>query len=120
VQAIGGVNEKIEGFFDVCSARGLTGEEGVMIPASNVTHLMLRNDVVAAARAGRFHVWAVSSIDEGIALLTGLPAGARGANGKFPEGSVNARVEERLSSFAKLRAAAAEAPHMELGKEGPT
>jgi len=106
VQPIGGVNEKIEGFFDVCRARGLTGAEGVLIPASNVKHLMLREDVVEAARAGRFHVWAVRSVDEGIALLTGLPAGERDADGKFPEGSVNGKVEARLLELARQRAAA--------------
>lgn len=109
VQAIGGVNEKIEGFFDVCRARGLTGAEGVIIPASNVKHLMLRADVVEAARAGLFRVHAVSTIDEGIELLTGLPAGARDAEGKFPEGSVNARVEARLIELSRQREAASEA-----------
>ncbi|MDP5333643.1 MAG: AAA family ATPase, partial [Paracoccaceae bacterium] len=76
VQAIGGVNEKIEGFFDICAARGLTGDQGVLIPASNVPHLMLRADVVAAVAAGQFHVMPVRTIDEGIAILTGVAAGA--------------------------------------------
>jgi len=101
VQAIGGVNQKIEGFFDVCKARGLTGAQGVMIPRSNVQHLMLREDVVEAARAGQFHVWAIATIDEGIALLTGVPAGARDVTGKFPEGSVHGRVERRLRAFGE-------------------
>ncbi len=101
VQAIGGVNEKIEGFFDVCSQAGLTGDQGVMIPASNVQHLMLRHDVVEAVRAGRFHIHAVATIDEGIALLTGMAAGERGADGKFAEGTINARVEARLAGFAE-------------------
>ncbi|MGE5539667.1 MAG: Lon protease family protein [Gemmatimonas sp.] len=101
VQAIGGVNEKIEGFFDICNAKGLTGEQGVLIPASNVRHLMLRPDVVQAARDGRFHIYPVAHIDEGIGLLTGIPAGDRDASGKFPDGSVNARVEARLSAFAE-------------------
>ena len=103
VQAIGGVNEKIEGFFDLCQTRGLTGEQGVLIPASNVRHLMLRHDVVAAVAAGRFHVHAVSTIDEGIEILTGLPAGSRDANGNFPEGSVNQRVEAHLIALAEKR-----------------
>lgn len=103
VQAIGGVNEKIEGFFDICAARGLTGAQGVLIPASNVPHLMLRADVVAAVEAGQFHVLPVSTIDEGIAILTGVDAGVRGADGAYPEGSVNARVEARLASFALAR-----------------
>jgi lon-related putative ATP-dependent protease len=101
VQAIGGVNEKIEGFFDVCAGRGLTGEQGVLIPASNVKHLMLRADVVRAAADGRFNIYAVETIDEGIALLTGVPAGARDADGQFPDGSVNQRVERRLIEFAE-------------------
>jgi lon-related putative ATP-dependent protease len=117
VQAIGGVNEKIEGFFDVCNARGLTGAEGVLIPASNVKHLMLRKDVVEAAEAGRFHVWAVKSVDEGIELLTGVPAGARDAAGKFPEGSVNARVEARIVALNEQRAAAAAAENKPLGEK---
>ncbi len=108
VQPIGGVNEKIEGFFEVCRARGLTGDQGVLIPASNVKHLMLREEVVSAVREGKFHVWCARTIDEGIALLTGLPAGERDAAGAFPEGSVNARVEARLLALAKLRERAGE------------
>lgn len=100
VQAIGGVNEKIEGFFDLCRARGLTGRQGVLIPSSNVRHLMLRPDLVAAVRAGQFHVWAVATIDEGMALLTGVPAGARRFDGHFPTGSINDRVSRRLRAFA--------------------
>jgi lon-related putative ATP-dependent protease len=103
VQAIGGVNEKIEGFFEVCQARGLTGEQGVVIPTSNVPHLMLRDDVVEAARNGRFHVWAVERVDQAAALLTGLEAGERDVDGNFPEGSLNARVEARLREFSELR-----------------
>jgi len=111
VQAIGGVNEKIEGFFDVCRARGLTGEQGVLIPAANVKNLMLRRDVVEAVAAGRFAIHAVESIDQGIGLLTGVPAGARDAAGRFPAGSVNARVEACLVDFAeRARSAGAAAP----------
>jgi len=108
VQAIGGVNEKIEGFFDICVARGLTGTQGVLIPASNAQHLMLRADVVAACAAGRFAIWPIGTIDDGIALLTGMPAGERGADRTYPEGSVNRAVEERLKSFAKARKEAGE------------
>jgi predicted ATP-dependent protease len=104
VQAIGGVNEKIEGFFDLCNARGLTGEQGVLIPASNVKHLMLRHDVVTAAEAGQFHIYPIRQIDEGIELLTGIPAGERGRTGKYPKNSVNGRVEARLRALAKKRA----------------
>ena len=101
VQAIGGVNQKIEGYFDICSALGLTGEQGVLIPAANVKHLMLRHDVVEACRDGRFHVYAVETVDQGIELLTGVPAGRRGDDGAFPEGSVNARVDAQLAVFAE-------------------
>jgi lon-related putative ATP-dependent protease len=100
VQAIGGVNEKIEGFFDICNQRGLTGEQGVLIPASNVKHLMLNHDVVAAVEAGKFAVYPVSNVDEGIELLTGVVAGERDASGVFPEGSINRRVEDRLIHFS--------------------
>ncbi len=103
VQAIGGVNEKIEGFFDICAARGLTGEQGVMIPAANVRHLMLKQEVRDAAKAGKFAIWAVSTIAEGIEILTGVPAGPRGADGSYPEGTVNARVEARMRAFAETR-----------------
>ncbi len=105
VQAIGGVNEKIEGFFAVCKARGLTGDQGVLIPAANAQHLCLREEVVEAVRDGRFRVIAVRRISEGIELLTGVAAGERGADGVFPEGTVNARVEARLREFAENRRA---------------
>ncbi|MGD2115492.1 MAG: ATP-binding protein [Acidobacteriota bacterium] len=101
IQPIGGVNEKIEGFFDVCSRQGLTGRQGVLIPAANVRHLMLRDDVVDAVREGRFHVWPVETVDQGMRLLTGLPMGERDAAGRYPEGSVNARVEARLVELAE-------------------
>ena len=103
VQAIGGVNAKIEGFFDVCKARGLTGRQGVLIPKSNVKHLMLRDDVVAAAKKKQFSIWPIASIDEGIERLTGIPAGERGPDGRFPDDSINARVEARLIGFAEAR-----------------
>jgi predicted ATP-dependent protease len=101
VQPIGGVNEKIEGFFDVCVARGLTGEQGVVIPAANRKNLMLRRDVVAAAEAGRFHVYAVESADEAIELLTGREAGQPGEDGVYPTDSVNGLVEARLIALAE-------------------
>ena len=101
VQAIGGVNEKIEGFFDICAERGLTGDQGVMIPAANVDNLMLKRAVVEACEAGTFQIWAVRTIAEGVEILTGVPAGARGTDGAFPEGSVNAKVEARLLAFAE-------------------
>jgi lon-related putative ATP-dependent protease len=105
VQAIGGVNEKIEGFFDACKSQGLSGDQGVLIPASNVKHLMLRGDVVEAVEQGQFAVYPVSTIDQGIEVLTGLPAGERAAAGSFPPESINARVEARLTGFSeRLRA----------------
>ena len=105
IQAIGGVNEKIEGFYDICAARGLTGEQGVLIPRSNVKHLMMREDVVEAVREGRFNVWAVETIDEGIAILTGTEAGGAAADGSYPPDSINGRVEARLRKFADQRRA---------------
>jgi len=103
VQPIGGVNEKIEGFFDICKARGFTGTQGVLIPRSNVQHLMLRNDVVEACSAGQFSIFPITTIDEGIALLTGRPAGQRAAEGNYPADSVNRLVEDRLRAFAQIR-----------------
>src|SRR5512135_2453645 len=102
-QAIGAVNEKIEGFFDICAARGLTGDQGVLVPAANIKHLMLRHDVVAAAEAGKFCIYAVENVDQAISLLTGLPAGAADAKGVYPEGSVNRKVAERLAELTKIR-----------------
>jgi lon-related putative ATP-dependent protease len=101
VQAIGGANEKIEGFFDLCSVRGLDGTHGAMIPQSNVPNLMLREDVVEAVREGRFRVWAVDTVDDGIELLTGTSAGEADAEGRFPEVSVNGRVARTLLRFAE-------------------
>jgi predicted ATP-dependent protease len=120
VQSIGGVNEKIEGFFDICRSRGLTGEQGVLIPASNVKNLMLRRDVVEAAAAGKFHIYPVDSVDQGIEILTGVPAGERDAAGQFPAGTINFRVERRLSEFAeRTRAFGAAAPAKGRRRTGP-
>jgi predicted ATP-dependent protease len=105
VQAIGGVNQKIEGFFDLCAARGLDGSHGVLIPRANVAQLQLRRRVRDAVAAGLFNIFPVSSIDQGIELLTGMPAGVRDPDGKFPEGTVNWRVEDRLRRFAHQRRA---------------
>ncbi len=103
VQAIGGVNFKIEGHFDVCRLKGLTGEQGAMIPQANAHNLMLRSDVVDAAKAGKFHIYAVSSIDEGIEVLTGVAAGARQADGSYPDGTINDRVQKKLQHFTDLQ-----------------
>lgn len=105
VQPIGGVNEKIEGFFDVCNSIGLTGRQGVIIPAANVQHLMLRHDVVEAAAQGRFHIHAVDRVDQALELLMDYPAGERDASGRFPEDSINGRVERRLADWAELQKA---------------
>ncbi len=109
IQPIGGVNEKIEGFFEICSKRGLDGKQGVLIPQANVKHLMLRRDVVDAVAAGRFHVYAMTTVDQGIELLSGTSAGARGADGRFPDGTINAKVEARLVAMAHI----ARAQHLE-------
>ena len=113
VQAIGGVNEKVEGIFDICKARGLTGQQGVLIPASNVKHLMLREDVVQAVADDMFHIYPVETIDQGIEILTGVPAGERDSAGQFPEGSVNRRVEARLIELAEKRSAFGQAAKTE-------
>jgi predicted ATP-dependent protease len=96
VQPIGGANEKIEGFFDVCKTKGLTGKQGVMIPHLNVGDLMLRKDVVEAVKEGKFHVYPVKSINQGIEILTGVEAGAKLDGGKFKEGTVNDLVDKKL------------------------
>lgn len=101
VQAVGGVTRKVEGFYDVCRERGLTGRQGVMVPAANVKNLMLKEEVVDAVQAGRFHVWAVSHIDEGIGLLMERAAGERAADGTFPEGTVHRLVQDRLRQYAE-------------------
>jgi predicted ATP-dependent protease len=110
IQAIGGVNQKIEGFYDICRVAGLTGEQGVMIPRTNVKHLMLRKDVVEAVRAGKFHIFAIDTIDQGIEILTGIPAGDR-ENGSYPGGTVNFKVEKRLQELVEgLKKFAAPSP----------
>ena len=101
VQAIGGVNEKIEGYFDVCRIKGLTGSQGVLIPASNVEDLMLREDILEAVAARKFHLWPVARIEQGIEVLTGMPAGGRNGTAKFEERTVFARVDERLGEMAR-------------------
>ena len=102
LQAIGGVNEKIEGFHRACRIGGFTGRQGVIIPVANIRNLMLSREVVESVAAGQFHVWSASAIDEGLELLTGIPAGARRENGHYPEGTIHARVEERLEGWAAI------------------
>jgi lon-related putative ATP-dependent protease len=101
VQAIGGLNEKVEGFFEVCRAKGLNGNQGVLIPASNIRSLMLREEVTAAVKDGKFHIYPVSTIDQGLEVLTGLKAGKRRKDGRFVPGSINDRVQKRLVTLAE-------------------
>jgi len=108
VQVIGGVNEKIEGFFDVCQARGLSGEQGVLIPRNNVQNLLLRHDVIDAIGNGKFHIYPMATVDQAIALLTGIPAGEADSVGEYPADSINGRVQRRLQDFANRRSAFAE------------
>jgi predicted ATP-dependent protease len=106
IQAVGGVNEKIEGFFHICRLKGLTGRQGVIIPEANGQHLMLKEEVVEAVRRGEFHIWAVRTVDEGMEILTGVPAGERQPDGTFPPETVNGRVDRRLREMARALAAA--------------
>jgi predicted ATP-dependent protease len=101
VQAIGGVNQKIEGFFKVCKAHGLTGNQGVMIPKANIGDLVLDHEVIARVNENQFHIWAVEHIDQGIEILTGVSAGEKNDEGEYPEGTVNYLVNERLDSLCR-------------------
>ena len=119
IQAIGGVSDKIEGFFETCraSSPGLTGAQGVVIPASNVSNLMLKEDVVQAVAAGQFHIYPVQTLDEAVELMTGLPAGVRGADGAFPADSINGRVDRRLRQLAEQLQRFGRAPAKESGQK---
>jgi predicted ATP-dependent protease len=102
IQAIGGVNHKIEGFFEVCKTKkGLSGDQGVIIPRSNTKNLMLRREIVDAVKKGNFHVYQVSTVEEGIEILTGIPAGKADRNGNFPDGSVYGNVQKKLKHYYK-------------------
>ncbi len=116
VQPVGGVNEKIEGFFEVCRALGLTGRQGVIIPARNRKHLNLREEVVEAVERGEFHIYAVSTVDEALEVLTGMPAGERGPDGTYPEGTLNALVDQRLREMGEALRRAGQ-PHEERRAE---
>lgn len=118
VQPIGGVNRKIEGFFEVCKAKGLDGQQGVMIPRTNVRHLMLKREVIDAVRDGKFSIWAIDTVDQGIEILTGVPAGEQQPDGTYPEGTVHFLVDKRLRAMAEavkefMPAAAASAEEKE-------
>jgi predicted ATP-dependent protease len=102
VQPVGGINQKIEGFYEICKIRGLTGEQGVIIPDSNVKHLMLHDDVINAVEKKQFKIWAVSSIDEGMEILTGLPAGVRVSQGRYPDQSLNGLIARRLDEYESI------------------
>ena len=104
IQPIGGVNEKIEGFYDVCRVKGFTGKQGVLIPIENVEDLMLRDSVIESVHKGEFHIYPVSTVEEGIEILTGIPAGKRAADGKFSEASIFARADARLRDMARTLA----------------
>ena len=97
------IRDRIEGFYDICRRRGLTGQQGVIIPKSNVKSLMLSPEVVQATRDGKFQVWPVERVEEAISLLSDIPVGERDASGAFPDGSINARIETRLRSFHEIR-----------------
>jgi predicted ATP-dependent protease len=109
VQPIGGVNYKIEGFYEICKLKGLTGDQGVMIPKSNERHLMLDDEVIEAVRDGTFHIWSVETIDQGIEILTGVTAGERRDDGSYPEGTVNFLVAKRLREMQESMKRHAEA-----------
>lgn len=109
--AVGGVTDKIEGFFKVCRARGLSGEQGVVLPAANAPDLMLSDEVVDAVREGKFNVWAVENVDQGIELLTGRPAGERRPDGSFAEGTIHFLVAEKLQGYAKLQSEFSRSPN---------
>ena len=104
IQPIGGVNEKIEGFFNYCKYHGLNGEQGVMIPKQNTLHLMLNREVLEAVENGKFNIWAVETIGQGIEVLSGVPVGEKDENGDFPEGSINHLVRSRLHEWTKKTA----------------
>jgi predicted ATP-dependent protease len=102
VQPVGGVTKKIESFFDICKYKGLTGCQGVIIPAKNTRNLMLKQDVLDAVKEGKFHIWPISTIEEGIGILTGMEAGALQADGTYPEGTLFRRVDERLLELGEI------------------
>jgi len=116
IQPIGGINRKIEGFFDVCRIKGLTGDQGVLVPLANLRNLTLRGDVVETVAQGKFHIYAVSAIDEGIEVLTGVPAGQRDSAGRYPDGSINGLVEKKLAEYSE-RLKRAAAPATQKGAE---
>jgi len=120
IQPIGGANEKIEGFFQTCKRLGLTGEQGVILPEQNVVHLMLSAEVRQAVAEGRFHIYPVSTVDEGIEILTGVPAGDLEQDGTYPPDSVHGRVMARLAEIAENLKTRGEEEEEEEDREGPS
>ena len=121
IQPIGGATEKIEGFFDLCRAKGLTGEQGVIIPAQNVDDLMLKEEIVAAVQENKFHIYSVRTVEEGVELLSGIPAGMLDAEGKYTEGSVFRKVQQKLEKYNKSimdMAAQGKADYPDNGENG--
>jgi len=114
IMAVGGVNRKVEGFFEVCRRRGLTGHQGVLFPADNAVHLLLKDEVVEAVRAGKFHLYPVATIEQAMTLLTGLPAGTRRKDGRYTPGSLYSMVDARMTELTRL-AAQAEKPRNKRG-----
>ena len=102
IQPVGGVNRKIEGFFDICRHKGLTGEQGVIIPQKNIHNLMLKKEVIAAAKDEKFHIWPISRIEEGIEILTGMKAGELQPDGTYPVGTLFRKVDERLQKITQI------------------
>ena len=101
IQPIGGVNEKIEGFYQICKMKGFNGEQGVIIPIQNVRNLHLSDEIIESVKKDKFHIYAVKTIDEGIEILTGVPAGKKNKNGEFPSGTINNLVAEKLKKFSE-------------------
>jgi len=118
VQPIGGVNHKVEGFFAVCKAKGLTGDQGVMIPVQNERHLMLNDEVLEAVREGKFHIWSVETIDQGIEILTGIPAGQKQEDGSYPEGTINYLVDRRMREMLEQMKSFAGGGDKDKGQNG--
>jgi predicted ATP-dependent protease len=102
IQPVGGVTRKIEAFFDICKYKGLTGRQGVIIPAKNARNLMLKQEVIDAVKAGQFHIWSISTIEEGIEILTGMEAGTLQADGTYPDGTVFRKVDDRLVELVEI------------------